>query len=736
MNRFKFRELRGLVLFLLIFQHVQADQENTKVNPITIPLPCQSSIRSFTQSSSTTKVDIPLEVNQAAAFFGACDCSDTQEVGAGSSNGCPIDSNNNVSPGVMHEIADALIRSIVGGRIHNLYLGIDSLNYASPKLSSYSDMGRGSVFKPETMGGFGSCAHVGACNPYCGEGGYPALDTNRTSSFLNFTSSSGQKPLSFDIDSLKLFPDTDLSKLSSSKNSFEFHQNLYKLKLNDPDKGGHGWTPNAGTRRLFSGLNNYSHPTLFGVKLSDFFAYGVYQDPTSPDGVRSFAGNNTNSKATPSSGELLPQITPTTTPSSTAFSITAEGWPIQSVASVSSSKDSKICQSARPTDQRDLRSHIAYCYKDAQHYALMNISWNDSSFPSAVPTDKSGGEKCDYEYALDFKDASTISALHTGALVQATWTSLNEVVSDILTKKELTLTDPDCINKAKNPSGHGYLNNLLGSSKALIRRLDGSEPAASYMSERSEYIELRSECASPIGSGNKTTVQASCDKLGLTSLIQGSNFVQLAQCEVLARSKKLFDYAFTGDGRKWVNQIKNWATTSCMEEGEALFEQDPGAGDCWGAAFGTCMAPFMTTCPPCGLFLCPMIVSGVIYNPIETDRCLLHDISQFNCSDKREKSLFRDLLGSGKTKMGNCFPYAYSIALQTYLDKLGFNPASTPSGTTGGKPYQFSYQSKKTISSEHKPQVEINNCQLMDRTPGFQIPSRPTSFANPNGGTQ
>ena len=188
------------------------------------------------------------------------------------------------------------------------------------------------------------------------------------------------------------------------------------------------------------------------------------------------------------------------------------------------------------------------------------------------------------------------------------------------------------------------------------------------------------------------------------STVRSMGFTAIAQCEVIQRATAMVNNVMANpSGQAWMQEIKNYAAAGCMHgQGGAgeLFQNHPGNNPCPG---GTIYG--VTTC----------IGSGV-QNPL---------------SDSINAAWGNITKNETPTaKMGNCFPYAYSTALYSYLQTMGFKQVPT----------QMSYTSKNIVHpnpvpgagapTNPGPLIQINNCQATIKDPTYRAPSPPPAPSN------
>jgi hypothetical protein len=199
---------------------------------------------------------------------------------------------------------------------------------------------------------------------------------------------------------------------------------------------------------------------------------------------------------------------------------------------VNFSSESKICKKKNePTQVRkgeDTRTHID------------NVIWDDGS--SAAP----GTEECNIHYYADYHNASAISSLQTGALVQATWMKLDEVLQEVH-NGDLHVNYDLCRNYALS-----YHEKI----KSAVEALDSSKACGR------NFKQVLNGCK--VDKDGKFT-QSDCYIASLITTLQASGYVQVAECEVYKRAHDLYGSMFIDTpGKAYANQLKNWASMGCM----------------------------------------------------------------------------------------------------------------------------------------------------------------------------
>jgi hypothetical protein len=174
------------------------------------------------------------------------------------------------------------------------------------------------------------------------------------------------------------------------------------------------------------------------------------------------------------------------------------------------------------------------------NFYLKSVAWDDSTYPGL------GDKGCDGFYEPNYNGASAIGALQTGALVQANWMALDEVLKEV-DRGALDVRNPACqINAAD------MMRNIKNAAVSM------KEAEACGRS----LVDLKKNCQ--VSTEGKV-LQSDCYLAGLISSIQGSGFVQVAECEVYTRANEIFRKLFIDEaGKSYSNQLKNWATLGCL----------------------------------------------------------------------------------------------------------------------------------------------------------------------------
>ncbi len=143
-----------------------------------------------------------------------------------------------------------------------------------------------------------------------------------------------------------------------------------------------------------------------------------------------------------------------------------------------------------------------------ENYKFETLTWDDGSHPGV------GTSGCSMQMSVDYENATSIPALQTGALVQATWMALEEVVNELKLNGayNLKLTHKTCIDQAKV-----YLEDIKTTAEALELSTRGCGL---------NLDSIKAACNSPTDTSN-ADLQSHCQKLALIETLQSSNFTNI-----------------------------------------------------------------------------------------------------------------------------------------------------------------------------------------------------------------
>ena len=505
-------------------------------------------------------------------------------------------------PGMVSLATDSLIRAVVGKRINNLYNGY---NGVPPYTGLDSNQ---KLIYPTTPASqywnpsavpVGTCDQAGACNIFCNDVKVPL-------------------PV--------------LTKLPASAGLIAEAQ---------------GFNTETGQPIMVNGVGGQSaiisdaNPNLVdrGPSVDDFSTVGAI-DPSSPYYTK--PGYN-------SVGKIV------TTP---YFA----GWPIHNWSGDASSAVNG-CYSGMSLDPNGLIRIDPAKHDNSQDwhqyiFDIKSIAWDDSSVLAST-----NQGQCDLFYVPDYSTATTMSALHTGALVQALWMSLSEVINEIKTGKVYT----------SHPVCQVFAANLMSQVRTIISTLL-SIPGACARS----LLTAQTSC-----NNQSPYAQADCYNAAMIQMLSIQGVELVAECEVYARAEDTIQGLFLSTnslayGAAMMLELKNYATSACLMG--TLHNLNNGGGD----------------------------------------------EEEHSNKDGGGSEISYLTQGSGaNSKMGGymtrCFPYAYTAAFTAYLQQNPFKPlvpvAIQGIGNGGQAGLGSGYVSKSVVTNAagvSVPAVQLQNCQILD----------------------
>jgi hypothetical protein len=453
--------------------------------------------------------------------------------------------------GVIPSTADKLIINVVK-RIANLYMGFNS-NSNAPRTGNTGPTmqqwrASDNLISFQTMSG--PCTNMGACNVTCGEG-MPARVSTIGRFPVNFKDSpggegvflgppSGPQPSPRPLPSPSPCPSPCANQAANTAAFSAATNSVMEQNQAAQDR----WRATGAANLIING-QGYTIGTATQPVLSDFSGNGPY------------AGAATAPSGTVPSG---------TTTCSAAGGGSFCGWPKHSVVwdehvassacaksfdeydsdtamyngdTVNSAVDSTPYQSTHSNSITTRNKGYQSGPARYEHVDFRSMAWDDGSY--LYPGTEGD---CDLYFSSDFTEASTITAMMTGALVQANWYKLNEVIEEIK-KGSLTISSANC-----RKLGTTFVQQLIASANTL----NAAGTVCGTLS-----TDVQAKCSSI------DQTQSECLQKALVSTVQLGGFTKIAECEVYERANQMFEAAFTRkNGLKMFNQLKNWATLGCI----------------------------------------------------------------------------------------------------------------------------------------------------------------------------
>lgn len=425
--------------------------------------------------------------------------------------------------------------------------------------------------------------------------------------------------------------------------------------IDDPVLGSQGYRPNT-TTSLVSGIPASMTP-------SDFTAIGA---------VTSYY-NDKDQEITIAPPNPLP-------------SPPDGGWPTFTLKNADKLAGSGILCGPRSGDQTSLAQtgfyNTVYVRSDNlplnYSYLVDSISWADSTYSNE------GGGPCHAISYSDFTNASGIAALQTGVLVQALWMKLDEVLTEISQNKYLNVISSKCTAFRET-----YFTDLDNSVKALYEI-----PTSTNCTKIPETCQQSANYQSLGPTAFSVEGISTCETGALLHLLKSSSFEKMAVCEVYERAQTLFDTVLnTPTGKEgqaspmaWVNQLRNYAITSCMNR-KSPFTGDYAYIDPEAAAMGALLASALALIlVPVGWSLMITFLAFIAKGAEMTGPYLAADLVNKTFWDAETEMKARYA-----TDVQKCFPYAYSALFYSYLLKTNLlktvpiqgpsnNPFTSPSG--------------------------------------------------------
>lgn len=494
--------------------------------------------------------------------------------------------------GAIPSAVDNLVIQVVK-RISNLYEGFNTGSNSPQKIASSKvstmQQWRSSDNLVSFSGGAGPCTNLGACNITCGEG-----RPSRLSSIVNFPTTPNGSPggdgIFAGLGPSGPPPTAPTPPPCTTVVDFDYWGG----------GGGHCYREPAAEAAFqaqlaafhtaqdsYNAAVNARNASIASAQVVNNEGRTIDPTPATAPRMSDFMGTG------PIAGAAAAPASSATCPGGAGFC----GWPKHSVAyddTVSTSSCAKAFKeydtndayqagdsaagapnpgNYQNTHKQSLSSQnygfVASMGKNV-HVDFRSLAWEDGTF---LPAGSEGD--CDLYFSQDYTNASTMTALMTGAYAQANWFKLNEVIEEIK-KGSLSLTSANC-----RAMGTVFVHQVVASANTL-------NAAGDVCGKLNP--EIQASCLAADQTQNQ------CLQKALVSNVQLGGFAKIAECEVYERANTMYEATFlsrTGIGM--FNQLKNWATLGCIR---AMGSWNPGTGFENTEATTTALTNLLNNCFP------------------------------------------------------------------------------------------------------------------------------------------